>query len=79
MIRERSKCPVDFGGLPFYADYEYEPAEPQTWDDPGCPSILTITGMWFKADTTETNFLEYLDPGAIQKLTEYLREKEDHE
>jgi hypothetical protein len=53
-------------GHEFDCKFDYEPAEPATWDDQGWPAIYTLISAKYKG----IEVLGILDPAIVQALEE---------
>ena len=61
-----ARLPYTIRGVTLECEFEFEPGEPQTWDDPGWPDIYTLTGAWLNG----VDVTDILDPALIQQLEE---------
>jgi hypothetical protein len=53
-------------GHEFDCEFEHEPAEPPTWDEPGWPAIYTLISAKYKG----IEVIGILDPAIVQQLEE---------
>jgi len=60
------KVPYTARGLTLDCEFELEPGEPATWDEPGWPDIYTLTGAWVDG----VNVTAIIDPALVQQLEE---------
>ena len=44
--RGESATTYVYEGGELVVHYDYEPSEPQTWDEPGCDACVTVTGVY---------------------------------
>ena len=63
--------------------FDYQPEEPQTWDDPGCPEDVSITDIHIHGEPISDELAEHLvekfgddwQAEIIQRAAEYKRQK----
>ena len=60
------KVPYTARGLTLECEFELEPGEAATWDEPGWPDIYTLTGAWVDG----VNVMAIIDPALVQQLEE---------
>jgi len=60
------KVPYTVRGLTLDCEFELEPGEPATWDEPGWPDIYTLTGAWVDG----VNVMAIIDPALVHQLEE---------
>ena len=53
-------------GHEFTCKFDYEPAEPKTFDEPGWPAMYTLTSAIYEG----IEVLPILDPAIVQSLEE---------
>jgi hypothetical protein len=60
------KVPYTARGLTLDCEFELEPGEPGSWDEPGWPDIYTLTGAWVDG----VNVMAIIDPALVHQLEE---------
>ena len=60
------KVPYTARGLTLECEFELEPGEPSSWDEPGWPDIYTLTGAWVDG----VNVMAIIDPALVHQLEE---------
>lgn len=67
----------EYNGFTFSGIAEYEPAQPQTFDEPGYNAIATIISLYVRPDTRD--MVDIIDPYVIQQLErKIVQDQEDH-
>jgi hypothetical protein len=56
-------------------EYDYSPAEPQTYDEPGCPAEVVINGVYHE----KIDIIEILNQATLDRISEIILEKIDEE
>jgi len=57
-------------------DYDYEPAEPMSWDNPGCPEGVIINKVVLTDTQQEICLLDDEEPSVVEALLEYIHEEQ---
>ena len=60
------KIPYTARGHDLECEFEFEPGEPATFDDPGWPGIYTLTRAWLHG----VDVTAIIDPALVQQLEE---------
>jgi len=60
------RVPYIARGLTLDCEFEMEPGEPATWDEPGWPDIYTLTGAWVQG----VDVMPIIDPALVHQLEE---------
>ena len=69
MANAMKGVPYTIRDITLECEFDYEPEEPQTWDEQGWPETYTLTGAWLNG----VDIVELLDPAIVQQLEERAR------
>ena len=62
--------PIEYEGFSLTGQYEYEPEQPATHDDPGIGAIVSVVSVYI--DGSKRDAIEIIDPGVVQILEDLI-------